>query len=56
MKKTIKIFSIVFIVIGSLAILASAGGGTDAWASFIGGTMFLGNGICVLIYLNQENK
>lgn len=54
MKKTIKIFAIIGIVVGSLAIL----GCVDEFDSgaFIGGLMFLAWGIIDLNFINSLKK
>lgn len=54
MKKTIKIFAIIGIVIGSLAII----GCVDEFdgAAFIGGLMFLSWGILDLNFINSLKK
>ena len=56
MQTTLKIFSIIAVVFGSLAIITSMEGGTDAGYSFLGGIMFLNQGILSLVYIGQQNK
>lgn len=52
MRLTVKIFAIVGIVMGSLAILSCLDSG-DGYA-FVGGAMFLAWGICDLIYISEN--
>lgn len=54
MKTTVKVFAIIGVVLGSLAII---GGIEDAdFASFIGGAMFLAWGIIDLSFLSSIKK
>jgi len=56
MKKTIKVLSIIAIVLGAFTILSALGETSfeEAGYALLGGGMFLGYGICVLIYLNKQ--
>jgi len=57
MRTTLKIFSIIAVVIGSLALISSVTeGGQDAGYSFLGAVMFLTQGILALVYISQQNK
>jgi hypothetical protein len=61
MKTTLRIFSIIAIVIGALAILSSPTAGYDAAGNaafdiyaFMGGGLFLTQGVLALAYIGQE--
>ena len=58
MKKTIKIFSWLSIVIGSLALISLVTEGSnnlsDAFGTFFGGGIFLAYGILVLSYFKSQ--
>jgi hypothetical protein len=56
MQTTLKIFSIIDIVLGALAMLGSLEGGSDAVYAFLGGALFLTTGIIALNYISQVNK
>jgi len=53
MKTTLKTFSIICIILGALAIIDSIESGI---AAFIGGGLFLTQGILSLVYIGQQNK
>jgi hypothetical protein len=56
MRTAIKTLSIITIVIGSLALIGSVTNPTDSdsLSALVGGLLFLGYGICVLIYVGQN--
>jgi len=56
MKKTIKTLSIIAVVLGAWTILSafSETSFEEAGYALLGGGMFLGYGICVLIYLGKQ--
>ena len=54
METTLKVFSIISVVIGGLAILG--GIEEDEIAAIIGGGMFLTQGILALCYIKKINK
>lgn len=61
MRTTVKVFSIISVVIGALAILGSPTAGYDAAGNvafganaLIGGALFLVQGVLTLVYLSQE--
>jgi hypothetical protein len=53
MKTTLKVFGIICIAIGGLAILASVG--DEDFAAFVGGALFLANGIIDVICVKRMN-
>ena len=56
MKTTLKILSWVGIVTGGLAIIASMSENSgDVFASFIGGGLFLAQGIVALVYIKRHS-
>ena len=58
MKTTIKVLSIIAVVLGGIAILSAFGetSADEIMRAIVGGSLFLGYGICVLVYLKNENK
>ena len=54
METALKVFSIISVVIGGLAILG--GIEEDEIAAIIGGGMFLTQGILALCYIKKNNK
>jgi len=55
METALKVFSIISVVIGGLAILDGIVE-EDGMASIIGGGMFLTQGILALCYIKKNNK
>jgi len=53
MRSALKILSITFLVIGSVAILGSINSETSDLAGVVGGIAWVGYSICVLVYLGQ---
>lgn len=53
MKTTIKVFGIINIVLGAIAILASMTYAVD-FTTFIGGMWWVANGIVVLVYIQDK--
>lgn len=56
MRTTIKVLSIISVVLGALAILGAAEGGEDALYSLIGGGYFIVYGAMILSYLGKEKQ
>lgn len=56
MRTALKTMSIIMVVIGGFAILESADGGQDAGYAFLGGLLFLAEGILALVYIGQNKE
>lgn len=54
MKTALQIFSWIAVVLGVLAILGSASGGPDAGYGFVGGALFLTEGVLALAYVRSK--
>jgi hypothetical protein len=58
MRTTLKVFSIISIVLGSITIIAATGETSlsEAMYALIGGGLFLSQGILSLVYIKQTPK
>lgn len=57
MERALKILSITFLVIGSLALLSGVNdGGSEGLTVVVGGLMWVGYSICTLVYISQNKK
>lgn len=58
MRTAIKVLSIIAIVIGGFAVIGAFTESSfeEALYSLVGGGLYLGYGICVLVYLNKSSE
>jgi hypothetical protein len=56
MKTTLKVVSYFAIFLGAMAIIGSLEGGPDALYEFLGGSLFLTQGILSLLYIKRIDK
>ena len=54
LRATLKVFSIISIVLGGFAILGSLEGGVDAEYAFLGGAFFVAEGWLALAFISKH--
>jgi K+ transporter len=55
-RQALKVFSIIMIATGGLALIGSMDMGEDGISAIVGGLMFIAQGVLALIYIGQQDK